>query len=189
MPGSKRSEELGPPSERSAVIVRARLPAALERVRRDEAWRSQPGLPAHATLLYPFVAPERLDAAVRRDLAAVAARHGPFPYRLTGPQRWPGVVYAAVDPPEPFVALQASLGAAFPDFPIYGPDARFTYVPHVTIVEGGAGDGARLASATRGRLSLSARATHLEVIVRVAGLGWRTLWRIPLGRPATGGRR
>jgi hypothetical protein len=111
---------LGPRSTGSAVIIRARLPAGLERLRRRSIGDAADGVPAHLTLLYPFVAPERLDGSVRRTILDVAATIDPFDYDLIGGARWPDTVYAAVDPVEPFVELQAALQAAFPAFPIYG---------------------------------------------------------------------
>ena len=79
----------------SAVIVRARLPAGLERLRRRSVADAAEGVPAHLTLLYPFVEPRLLDASVRRTIAAVAARHAPFHYRLDRAARWPDTVYVA----------------------------------------------------------------------------------------------
>ena len=168
----------------SAIIVRARLPAPLERARRSSVSEAARGLPAHLTLLYPFVEPSRLDAAVRRTVAAVAERRAPIDYLLTGIARWPGVLYVAVDPVEPFVAIQSELAAAFPTYPIYDKTEPFDFVPHITIAEAPAVDlaeGLVAASAdiTRTRFPRPARAGALEVITD-DGDGWRVLWRIPL---------
>lgn len=179
--------DLGPASDRSAVIVRARLPAPLERWRRRAVADAADGLPAHATMLFPFVAPERLDDAVRRMLAGVAARHGPIEYRLIGPERWPDVIYAAVDPVRPFLVLHEDLQAAFAAFPIYGPDFDLEFVPHVTVDEGAAivpFDNPAWRSLPR-----PAVARAIEVIVRPPGGRWRTAWRIRLGgQPGSAGR-
>jgi 2'-5' RNA ligase len=165
------------------VIVRAVLPPALERLRRKSVDDAADGLPAHLTMLYPFVAPERLRPDVRRALAAVAGRNNPFDYRLVGAARWPDTVYAAVDPAEPFVRLQRELEAAFPAFPIYGQDADFEFVPHVTIGEGAAIDEPALLQDPGWRsLPLQRRATSIEVIGQSEGGRWRTIWRLPLGR-------
>ena len=135
------------------MIVRARLPAQLERWRRRAVASAADGVPAHATMLFPFVAPERLDGTVRRVLAGVAARHAPIEHRLVGPQRWPGVTYAGLDPVEPFVALHRDLQAAFPAFPIYGPAFDLEFMPHVTVDEG-----ADIVRARRSRLAITAHA-------------------------------
>jgi 2'-5' RNA ligase len=171
--------DLGAPCDRSAVIIRAHLPAQLERWRRRAVADAADGLPAHATMLYPFVAPERLDGTVRRLLAEVAARHAPIEHRLVGPEEWRDVTYAAVDPVGPFVALQRDLQAAFPAFPIYGPDFVLEFVPHVTVDEGAG----IVPLDDRGWRSLpeAGVARAIEVIVRAPDGRWRTVWRIGLG--------
>ncbi|MEO8272892.1 MAG: 2'-5' RNA ligase family protein [Chloroflexota bacterium] len=178
--------ELGPPSERSAVIVRATLPAGLERLRRTSVRDSIEGVPAHLTMLYPFVHPALLGPAIRRGIASVAAASRPFEYRLVGSATWPDTVYVAVEPVAPFVELQRRLGAAFPDFPIYGTDPGFEFVPHVTIAEGRViHDPATLAHPGWRSLPRPGLAAAIEVIARPTNAPWRTIWRLPLGRMRT----
>jgi 2'-5' RNA ligase len=166
----------------SAVIVRTRLPAGLERVRRRSATDADYGIPAHLTLLYPFIEPEGLDEAVRRRIATVAANHDPFEYRLVGAERWPRVTYVSVAPVEPFVALQADLARAFPDHPIYGEPADFAFLPHVTVAEGPSVDHpAATAEPAWAALPRPARATALEILATDGGR-WRLVWRLRLGR-------
>ena len=167
----------------SAVIVRAHLPAGLERLRRRLVGNAADGVPAHMTLLHPFVEPRDLDSAVRRRLGAVVAQHSSFEYHLSEMATWPLAVYVAVRPVEPFARLQRNLQAAFPDFPIYGEPAGFGFVPHVTIADrdhvaepGLATDPAWAA------LPRPSRATAIELIGTDAGGRWRLIWRIPLGR-------
>jgi 2'-5' RNA ligase len=181
------SLDLGPPSDRSAVIVRAHLPAPLERWRRRGVADAADGLPAHATLLFPFVAPERLDPAVRGIVAGAAARHAPIEYRLVGPRRWPGVIYAAPDPTGPFVALHRDLQVAFPSFPIYGPEFDLEFAPHVTIDEGLSV--VPLDDPAWRSLPRPSVATALEVIARPSGGRWRTVWRVRLGGQPGSARR
>jgi 2'-5' RNA ligase len=169
----------------SAVIVRAQLPAGLERVRRRLVGNAADGVPAHLTLLHPFIEPGVLGSEVRRRLGAVAARHPSFEYRLSGMATWPLAVYVAVRPVDPFVRLQRDLQAAFPDFPIYGEPAGFGFVPHVTVADrdhvAEPGLGADPAWAA---LPRPARATAIELIGTDAGGRWRLIWRLPLGRMA-----
>jgi 2'-5' RNA ligase len=177
------ASDLGVPSDGSAVIIRAPLPNALERLRRRSVGDALEGVPAHLTMLFPFVEPGRLTADVRRRLVEVAAATQPFDYELAGSAVWPDTIYVAVKPVEPFVALQGRLGAAFPGFPIYGTDPGFEFVPHVTIVEGPPiADAATLDDPAWRSLPRPGRATHLEVIARPSDAPWRTIWRVPLGR-------
>lgn len=165
------------------MIIRANLPAGLERVRRRGVGDALAGLPAHLTMLYPFVEPGRLRADVRQILAAVAARTPPFEYRLTGAATWPDAIYAAVDPVARFIALQGMLAEAFPAFPIYGTDPGFEFVPHVTIAEGpSTGNAALLDDPAWQSLPRTGRVASIEVIARPPYAPWRTIWRLPLGR-------
>lgn len=165
----------------SAVIVRARLPAGLERLRRRGVGSGEGarGVPAHVTLLHPFVGD--LDPSIRRAVATVAARHAPFDYTMTGPARWPDTIYVAVEPIEPFVRLQADLAAAFPDYPIYGKGWDFEFTPHITVAEGLAVEHEDIMrSEAWGALPMPARAAWLEVIAG-NGAKWDLVWRMPLG--------
>lgn len=177
--------DLGPPSERSAVIIRARLPHALERRRRIGAFDAAMGVPAHLTMLYPFVEPSGLTGEVRGALREVASRHPRFAYELTGMATWPDTIYVSVIPTDPFVRLQRDLQEAFPEFPIYGRDASFQFVPHVTIAEGSSIDDPSIRADRAWRaLPRSARASAIELIATGRDDRWRVVWRIPLGVPA-----
>ena len=90
------------------------------------------GIPAHVTVLYPFVAPADHDAAVDRALAETFASFAPFEGRFAEIKRLPGVLTLAPEPAERFRELTVSLWQRFPDHPPYGgkhPDI----VPHLTI--------------------------------------------------------
>src|SRR5690349_15622905 len=118
----------------SAVAVRVRLPRDLDRFRAAHVPNAALGVPAHVTLVYPFVPAEALDRSVRATLAACIGRHRRFAFSCSGVRVWPDVLYLPVDPTGPFEALVATIGEAFPDHPPYG--GEFPYVPHVTIAEG-----------------------------------------------------
>jgi 2'-5' RNA ligase len=166
----------------SAVIIRAALPPALERLRLASVADAARGVPAHLTLLYPFVAWDSLDASVARRVAEIAAAHEPFAYTLTGAARWHDTVYVAVEPVEPFVVLQADLAGTFPDYPIYGAPADFAFVPHVTVAEGRAvNDAETIRTPAWSDLPARRTADALEVIATDGG-PWQVVWRIPLGR-------
>ena len=166
----------------SAVIVRAQLPPALEGLRRRLVGNAAQGVPAHMTLLHPFIEPASLDRSVRRRLADVAAGHPTFAYRQIGMAEWPDAIYVAVDPEAPFVRLQRDLQAAFPDWPIYGAGAGFEFVPHITIADrqGRREPGVHEAAAWRA-LPRPARAESIAVIATGPDGRWRLVWRIPLG--------
>lgn len=170
----------------TAVIVRARLPAGLEALRRRSVDDAADGIPAHLTLLYPFVDPPELGPSTRSSLLAIARAHAPFSYELAHRAAWPDTIYVAVDPVEPFVRLQSDLARAFPDYPIYGRGPDFVFIPHVTIAEGAAVDDPTVTNAAAwSNLPVTRWAAALEVITDDADGRWRTRWRIGLGGSAS----
>ena len=176
----------------SAVVVRARLPRGLERLRRDRVGNAAVGVPAHLTLLHPFIEPEGLVPSVRRRLRKVAANHPAFDYTQARLAEWPDAIYVAVEPAAPFVRLQRDLQAEFPDWPIYGADAAFEFVPHITVADRDGRHVPRVREALAWRaLPRPARARAVDVIATQADGRWRLVWRIPLGGgfgPRTPGR-
>jgi 2'-5' RNA ligase len=84
-------------------------------------------LPAHVTVVYP--APDDVEA-----IAQVLAPFGPFDVAFTRLDRFPGVLWLAPDPAEPFVALTAAMVARFPDFPPYG-GTYASVIPHLTVAQ------------------------------------------------------
>lgn len=167
----------------SAVVVRAHLPTGLERLRRRRVFSATVGVPAHATLLHPFIEPDGLAPSIRRRLREIAADHAPFDYRQDRMAEWPDAIYVAVEPVEPFVRLHRDLQAAFPEWPIYGAGADFEYEPHITVADraGKLEPGVREDRAWRA-LPLQARAEAIDVIATRPDGRWRLFWRIPLGR-------
>jgi 2'-5' RNA ligase len=91
------------------------------------------GVPAHVTVLYPFLAPEVIDAAVLAAVREAVASVPRFEAVLSR-VAWFGdeVVYLAPSPPEPLWALTAALWARFPQCPPYG-GVFADVVPHLTV--------------------------------------------------------
>ena len=170
------------PSEgaESAVVVRLPIPTALERIRRRRDPVAGVGVPAHVTILYPFVDPDQLGAGVRRQLAAIAARHAPFRVRFERVGLWPGVVYLAPEPARPFSRLTEDLVAVFPQHPPYG-GAFQEVVPHLTITESAEAPLDEIAAAAARSLPFERPVTRLEVLVEGPDTRWHSRWRIPLG--------
>ncbi len=139
-------------------------------------------MPAHVTLLYPFVGWGELDPSIGRKIASIAARHAAFDYTMIGPERWPDTVYVAVEPVEPFIRLQADLAATFPEYPIYFGASDVEFIPHITVAEGRSVDDAiTMHEAAWSALPIGGRAEWLDVIA-TNGAKWDLVWRVPLGR-------
>ena len=128
------SDQQGPPPSESCLLVpvpEAEPAVGWFRRRLDQsaAW----GVPAHVTILYPFVLPDEMTGKVIEAAAAAIASVPAFEctFARTG---WFGadVLWLAPEPDEPFRVLTAALHEAFPRCPPFGgiyPDV----VPHLTI--------------------------------------------------------
>ena len=92
-------------------------------------------VPAHVTVLYPFMPPDHVDAGVRETLRGIAHSVPSFEYRLAEVRRFPVALYLAPDPDDSYAALTAAVHQAFPEYPPF--DGKFaTVVPHVTVAHG-----------------------------------------------------
>jgi 2'-5' RNA ligase len=120
---------------RSALVVLVPeadgLVAAL-RLRDDPA--AADGVPAHVTVLYPFVSP--IDDDTVDKVAAICRHHAPFRAEFTAVDRFPGlVVWLRPEPAARFSELIAAVAAAFPDWPPYEGSVAEP-VPHLTVADG-----------------------------------------------------
>jgi len=92
-------------------------------------------VPAHFTILYPFMAPALVDDEVIASIARIAGSVPCFNYRLARTERFPVALYLAPDPEEPFQTLMDRIFRAYPDYPPF--EGKFeTVVPHVTVAHG-----------------------------------------------------
>jgi hypothetical protein len=102
----------------------------LDRTRRQE-------MPAHVTVLVPFLPASRVDAAVKEQLGAIFATFPRFEFVLRTCNWFERrVLYLEPEPSAPFRAMTLAVAEAFPDYQPY--EGAFDEVtPHVTVGEGG----------------------------------------------------
>jgi 2'-5' RNA ligase len=142
------------------------------------------GVPAHVTVLYPFVSPDQvtdeLVAGVARALASVRAFECRFD--RTG---WFGedVVWLDPYPAQPFRDLTNAVWRMFPRHPPYA-GAHPDVIPHLTIAERRLAEPAVMHDAeqsVRQHLPLTAR---IERVLLIAGApapaSWRLVHQFPL---------
>ncbi|HTR95883.1 MAG TPA: 2'-5' RNA ligase family protein [Trebonia sp.] len=118
------------------VPVPAAEPAVAEhRARLDGSARD--GVPAHLTVLYPFLSPALIDDEVLASLGLLFAAIPAFAFSLDR-VAWFGdaVVFLGPRDPAPFRALTDLAFAAFPSCPPYG-GQHADVVPHLTIGDRG----------------------------------------------------
>ncbi len=168
----------------SALIVsipEAEAAVALHRAQCDDA--AAFGIPAHVTVLFPFMPPSKVNAHVIGTLAAAISTVPRFDatFESTG---WFGtnVLWLAPKPAAVFGALTTAVADAFPDYPPYGGEHE-EVIPHLTVGHDVAGS--ELQEAEAGVLTcLPIRANVTEVDLWCGTdvpAGWRRMMGFPLG--------
>jgi 2'-5' RNA ligase len=135
-------------------------------------------VPAHVTILYPFVNGPELTPTVRRQVAEIAGEFRAFEVSFSTVGRWPGVVYLEPSPSSTFAALIDRCAAAFPEHPPYAGTIA-EVIPHLTVVEGDDVDVEEIVEAAEAALPFAARAEGLEVLVEGDDGRWSGRWRLP----------
>ena len=91
------------------------------------------GVPAHITILFPFMHPDAVDETVLVKLRRLFATQPCFNYAFTGIRRFPNVIYLAPEPAQPFITLTEVAVTAFPAYPSF--EGQFPdIIPHLTVV-------------------------------------------------------
>jgi len=119
----------------SALIVR--VPEAesyVSHYREQYDSSAKLGVPAHITVLYPFIPPELITSSIIEEVQAAVSCVTAFAFQLAKVGRFPGVVYLAPEPSDPFVSLTRAVAHAFPDYPPYRGQYAGT-VPHLTAAQ------------------------------------------------------
>ncbi len=112
------------------------------------------GVPAHVTVLVPFMAPQAVSADVLAKLREALGSIAAFEFRLAGIGRWPKTTYLKPEPAGPFIELTQAVTAAFPAYlPYEGQHAEV--VPHLTVADGDEGAASSVESALRASLAAS----------------------------------
>lgn len=142
-------------------------------------WSAQRGVPAHITLLYPFVPAERVDEDLMRDLRELFASRPAFSFRLTRVARFPDVAWLAPEPSEPFAALTELIVGRFPDYPPYEGD-HDEVIPHLTVAEGAVALQDEVEAALTPHLPLEAAVHEVALLVEDERERWHRAMRFPL---------
>jgi 2'-5' RNA ligase len=96
------------------------------------------GVPAHITILYPFIPPSEITPDVLAELQQFFAQFPAFEFALTELRRFPQTLYLAPEPAERFKDLIQAIVERYPDYPPYG-GAFAEVLPHLTIADVNAG--------------------------------------------------
>lgn len=167
----------------SALIVE--VPEAEPLVRDWRAkhdWSAQRGVPAHITVLYPFVSTEKIDERLRADLRELFSAHPAFSFSLPRVARFPEVAWLAPEPAEPFTSLTEAVAARYPDYPPYE-GMHEEVIPHLTVAEGAVDLQDAVETAITPSLPLEAKATSVSLFLEDETGWWNRGERYPLGGP------
>lgn len=160
------------PAELFALSIPFRDLATLVDQWRERTCETKPsyGIPPHVTLLFP--AASDLEAAT----AALASFEA---FDVTFPRfgRFPGTLFLAPEPAEPFVSMTEALVRAFPDHPPYA-GLYAEIAPHLTVAQGDELDTAEAALVPA--LPLRSRASSVVLFEQVAADRWRENAELPL---------
>ncbi|MDQ0379950.1 2'-5' RNA ligase family protein [Amycolatopsis thermophila] len=144
-------------------------------------------VPAHVTVLYPFVPPRQIDAGTVADLEAALIGIEAFDCAFSQ-VGWFGqeVVWLAPEPDDHFRALTRAVCERFPAHQPYGGEHPDT-VPHLTVADHRTGDArARRRAAADLAAALPIRA-RIDCVRLVAGddehVPWRTVAEFELPAP------
>ena len=150
------------------------------------AWRERHdpsaalGMPAHITLLVPFLREERLSAEVVAGLGDLCGATPVLDVVFRRTARFPSVLYLAPEPVGELRWLTLAIAARW-DTPPYG-GAFDEVIPHLTVADGAADDVLDEADAAVSRaLPLAVRLAEAQLVV-FDGDRWADRERLPFGR-------
>ncbi|MFJ9537652.1 2'-5' RNA ligase family protein [Streptomyces sp. NPDC101225] len=95
---------------------------------------AQAGVPAHVTVVFPFLPASLVGAATCAALDEIVGRHRSFDVRFEECGRFPGVLYLAPVPDAPFRRLTQAVVERWPEAPPYG--GKYDPHPHLTVAQG-----------------------------------------------------
>src|SRR3984957_1994155 len=125
------------PAAHSGLIVEVpEAEPAVARLRERLDASAPLGIPAHITVLFPFMPPGTIDPAVLDELAGLFAAVSRFGFRLDRTD-WFGdeVLWLGPDDPGPFRALTEPVHRAYPAYPPF--EGQFSdVIPHLTVGHG-----------------------------------------------------
>ena len=162
----------------SALIVRVpEAEACVGRLRERFDPSARQGVPAHLTVLYPFMPPELVSGQVQGGIRQTLLQAAPFDFKLARVGRFPATTYLAPDPVAPFMDLTRRLVERFPGYLPYAGEHEGV-VPHLTVAHGSAAEAAmaevELCAAVTGHGPICSTCREVVLLENSCGL-WREM--------------
>jgi len=143
-------------------------------------WRSRydaavSGVPAHVTLLVPWVPPADISGDDLDAVGQLAASWAPFDvtfrdFGVFENPDGPDVYWLSPEPTDEFLALADDVWTCWPDYPPYEGAHGRDVTPHLTVSSTAAAvELEEMLSTVRGQLPITARANQISVLEVAAG--------------------
>ena len=138
------------------------------------------GIPAHVTLLFPFVPADVLDEALFEELCPLFAAQPAFAVSFPRVARFPDHAWLAPEPSEPFVRLTELIFERYSGYPPYE-GIHDEVIPHLTVGEGDAAFQDEVERALNPSLPVESVVRDVVLLAEDESGYWRPRERFPLG--------
>lgn len=169
---------------RTALIIEVPEAEPLVREWRLRYDNASIGVPAHVTLLFPFVAAKHFDNVLHDELRRLFAAEPAFSFALTHVARFTDHAWLAPEPSGPFTRLTALIFERYPAYPPYE-GIHEDVIPHLTVAGGDASLQDEVDAALTPHLPIAAHAEEVTLIVENEAGHWRPGRRFPLDQSGT----
>jgi 2'-5' RNA ligase len=159
---------------RTALIIAVPEAEALVGDWRERYDNASLGIPAHVTLLFPFVPSEKVDDILLAELRELFAAQPAFSFSLPRVARFPEVAWLAPEPATPFRRLTELIYSRYPDYPPYE-GIHDEIIPHLTVGVGDAALQDEIEAALTPQLPIHAEARHVTLLVEDDLGHWQVL--------------
>ena len=165
---------------RSALIVAVPEAEPLVHEWRMRYDNAELGIPAHVTLLFPFVPAEEIGKELVAELRDLFAEQPAFSFTLARVARFADVAWLAPDPSDPFRRLTELIFSRYPDYPPYE-GIHEEVLPHLTVAMGDSALQDEVEAALTPHLPIGAHAGEVTLLVEDEADNWSESDRFPLG--------
>ena len=166
---------------RSALIVTVPEAEPVVGELRERYDNARLGIPAHITLLFPFVPAEKLDNALFADLHELFSTQPPITFTLTRLTEFPDqTLWLVPEPSEAFRTMTDLIVRQFPDYPPYE-GIHEQVIPHLTVAAGDSSLRDEVDAAVSPHLPIRAEARHVVLLEEWPDSHWSTRGRFALG--------
>ena len=163
----------------SALIVPVpEVEALVGSIRAQHDPAAAAGIPAHVTILYPFMTDLPITPQVVDDIATLLMGRERFVFSLVETGRFDSTLYLVPQPGDPFVELTGIMHDHWPEYPPYG-GAFPDLIPHLTVAHGDPGMFDWLETDLEAALPVQAVASSVTLMTERDGL-WSQTGSFPL---------